>query len=395
MSDTTENLTAFLAGLPLRPTVVALGEPMHGSEDILRARYAVARDLVANHGYRAVAVESDFHLAPEVDDVIEGRSADLDRAMDRGLSHEYVHQNSATREFLTWLREFNESSDDPVRFYGFDAPLEMQAAPSPREYLLRLHRALAAVDPDRAGDDRARQIVEAAGDDAAWADDRGMHDARASVGRSQEAYRLRVIADDLCAELETAVPLLDTEQDRLWWARADARTGVGLLRYHALMADDVPQRFGRLSAQRDAMMAANLVAIADRERGRGGVVALAHNLHLRAGISRMSMGGRELAFCSAGALAQNRLGNRYVFVAGGIGSAPGRGIDSPRADTVEGRLYRHQRAWAHLYRADELAALVDGARTRGDRDDRGAYFPLEIDGVADADGVLFLKDVRA
>ena len=35
--------------------------------------------------------------------------------------------------------------DAPVRFYGFDGPMEMAAAPSPRAFLLRLRAAVAEV----------------------------------------------------------------------------------------------------------------------------------------------------------------------------------------------------------------------------------------------------------
>ncbi|BDH56279.1 erythromycin esterase family protein [Tsukamurella sp. PLM1] len=280
-----------------------------------------------------------------------------------------------------------------MRFYGFDGPMEMAAAPSPREYVLRLHAAVVAADGGAPV--HTAEIEELAGADARWTDESAMYHAERSVGRTPEADRLRLLADDLCAAADACGPALAPSGESRFRVAADARTAVGLLRYHAIMATDTPDRLGRLSAQRDAMMGANLLAIAEREAGRGPTVVFAHNLHLQREPSEMRMGPHRVRWFSAGAQAAARLGGAYRFVPMAIGAAPAHGLGAPAPGTVEGELYRHQTAAARLYRAADLAGPAECATERTDRDARGAYFPLAPEHLADADGVLFLREVRA
>jgi hypothetical protein len=86
-------------------------------------------------------------------------------------------------------------------------------------------------------------------------------DPAQSIGRSAGARRLRLIADDLVALFDTQAPqpgAQDRERAALY-----GRTATGLLRYHHWMAEASPARWTRLSALRDAMMAANLRAVAE------------------------------------------------------------------------------------------------------------------------------------
>ncbi|CAM3775590.1 erythromycin esterase family protein [Tsukamurella ocularis] len=386
------DLVSFLDALTTPTRVLALGEPMHGSEEILRARNAVIEDLVLRGGYRSIAVESDLHRAPLVNDYLAGADVDLRRVLDEGFSHPYVHDLDATGELLRALRGLNRTLETPVRFYGFDGPMEMAAAPSPRAFLLRLRAALAEVAPGIVGEPELDALL---GDDARWTEEAAMYEADRGVGRTGAADRLRLLADDLCAVLDAQAPELAARAEDWWWLRADAATAVGLLRYHAIMATDTPDRLGRLSAQRDAMMGHNLVAIARREAPRGGTVAFAHNLHLQRGPSEMRMGPHPVRWFSAGAQAAARLGDGYRFVAIGIGAAPAHGLAAPAPGTVEGELCRDHGGPARLYPGPDLAERLRGASARADRDALGAYFPLEPERIAATDAVLFIPEVRA
>ncbi|CAM3315885.1 erythromycin esterase family protein [Tsukamurella hominis] len=386
------DLVSFLDDAPTPTRLLALGEPMHGSEEILRARNAAIEDLVLRGGYRSIAVESDLHRAPLVNDYLAGAEIDLDRVLDEGFSHPYVHALEATGELLRTLRALNRTQETPVRFYGFDGPMEMAAAPSPRAYLLRLRAALAEVAPGVVAESELEALL---GDEARWTDERAMYEADRGVGRTVDADRLRLLADDLCAVLDAHAPELAEREDEWWWLRADAATAVGLLRYHAIMATDTPDRLGRLSAQRDVMMGRNLLAIVDREARRGGTLASAHNLHLQRGASEMRMGPHTVRWFSGGAQAAARLGDGYRHVAMAIGAAPAHGLAAPAPGTVEGELARDAAAAPRLYSGPELAERLRGAPVRADRDALGAYFPLDADRLAEADGVLFLPEVRA
>lgn len=82
-------------------------------------------------------------------------------------------------------------------------------------------------------------------------------------------------------------------------ARVLATTVIGLLTYHAAMAEPgtQSQRIGRLLAVRDALMAQNLLDILALERDRGRVLVSAHNVHLQRSPSRWDThwDGQDLA----------------------------------------------------------------------------------------------------
>jgi hypothetical protein len=158
---------------------------------------------------------------------------------------------------------------------------------------------------DRRGDliSDAAHAVDAAsllGADDRWTNPAAMTDPSQSVGQAPEAGQLRLLADDLAALLDTQTPHLIAASSRDDWDRARmyGRTATGLLRYHFWMADASPSRMARLLGLRDSMMAANLLAIAER----GPALVHAHNGHLQRDKSRMQLGGLPLEWWSAGAI---------------------------------------------------------------------------------------------
>ena len=185
------------------------------------------------------------------------------------------------------------------------------------------------------------------------------------------------------ALLDTQMPRLIAATSRDDWDRARlyGRTATGLLRYHYWMADTSPARMTRLSALRDAMMAANLLAIAER----GPALVLAHNLHLQRDKSTMRMGDLPLEWWSAGAIV----------------SAPGRPVRLP------GHGPRHDPATTPRPRTPSRASCT---RSRGTtpsstpaawprpstepapRVSPGfGYFPLDPAQLATIDGIVFVK----
>lgn len=102
------------------------------------------------------------------------------------------------------------------------------------------------------------------------------------------------------------------------------------------MADTSPARMTRLLATRDAMMAGNLLALAER----GPALVSAHNSHIQRTRSALRMWDHPLLeWWSAGALVSARLGERYAFLATALGTIRHHGVDTPSPDTLEGLLY--------------------------------------------------------
>ncbi len=365
-------VSAFLRALPARPLLLGLGEARHFVEELGEVRNEIFRHLVEHEGYRSFAIESDCLMGLVVDDYLATGKGALDDVMERGFSHRFG-ESAANRELVRWMRAYNEEHEEKLRFFGFDGPLEYWAA-SPRQALTALHALLDGPLPCT-----LETLDTLLGPDERWSDEAAAMDPARSIGRSEEAQRLRVIADDLVALLETQAPRLsaaDRERAELY-----ARTAVGLLRYHHGMADDSPARWSRLSALRDAMMAANLRAVAEH----GPALVFSSNLHLQRGRSSMAFGDQVLEWWSAGALTATHLGDRYAFLASALGTA---GEDVPAPDTVEGVL--STLPWEHaLVDARRLAGAVADAAPRVSRD--FAYFPLDPAGLAAIDGVVFLR----
>ncbi|MEW2418154.1 erythromycin esterase family protein [Streptomyces sp. NPDC046866] len=376
--------------LPTRPRLLALGEPTHGEETLLGLRNALFRQLVEQAGYRTIAMEVDCMKGRVVDDYVTSGTGTLEEAMEHGFSHGWG-AFAGNRELVRWMRAYNDGRPAPeqLRFAGFDGPLEITGAESPRQALTALHDHLAAhLDPDLLP--CTRDALDALlGTDDRWTDPAAMRDPGRSAGRSDEARRLRLLADDLTALLDQQAPHLLTaaspeERER---AHLYARTATGLLRYHHWMADTSPARLARLVSARDQMMADNLLALA----ARGPALVHAHNSHLQRDRSTMRMGGAPLHWWGAGALVGARLGSAYAFVATALGTIRHRGVDAPPPDTVEGLLYALP-GDHHLVDPRGLAAALAPAPPAHRTSPWFGYAPLDPAHLAHVDGLVFVRD---
>lgn len=377
--------------LGTRPRLLALGEPTHGEDTLLDVRNDLFRQCVEQAGYRWIVVESDCVAGLLVDEYVTSGRGTLDEAVEHGFSHGFG-ASEANRELVRWMRAYNEGrpAGDQVRFGGFDSPLEITGAASPRRCLTALHAHLAAhVGPGLlpcTADDLDRLL----GADERWTDPAAMRDPSRSVGRSPQARELRLVADDLTELLEEQRPRLLAAAPREEVDRAGlyGRTAVGLLRYHRWMADTSPARMARLVGVRGRMMADNLLAVAER----GPALVFAHNAHLQRHESSMLMGGRRLEWWSAGALAAARLGADYAFLATAVGTIRHRGVGVPPGDTLEGVLYGLPED-VFVLGSRELAAVLGDPRPAPRVSPWFGYAPLDPAHLTGADAVVFVRDL--
>ena len=401
-------LGSFLGSLGARPRLLGLGEPMHGEEEFPLLRNRAFRRLVEREGYLSVAIESDCLAALEVDAYVAGGEGSLDDVTETGFSHGFGAFDS-NRELVAWMREHNRNRtpEDRLRFYGFDAPMEITGAASPRQALAALHGYLAAhLEADSLPCD-LQTVDRLVGDDGRWTDPAAAMDPSRSVGASGEAGELRLLADDLGALLTSESPrLVAAASEEDWWrACLHGRTAAGLLRYHAAMADGSGPRaaqISRLMGRRDAMMSENLRAITAREARRGPTLVFAHNGHLRKDRSEFLLpaewGGGTVSWWGAGAISSAQMGDRYAFLASAVGSAPERGLGVPDPDTLEGALYAvaegrcifgsKRLAESVRARSPKLTPRTDASADRG-------YSALDPDRLDGTDGVVFVRDVRS
>ncbi|GAB3452186.1 erythromycin esterase family protein [Streptomonospora sediminis] len=378
--------------LPLRPRLLALGEPTHGADALLELRNDLFRKLVEQEGYRTIALESDCMMGLAVDDYVTSGTGTLDGAMEHGISHEWG-AFAGNRELVRWMRAYNDGrpASQQVRFAGFDGPLEITGAASPRQALTALRAYLAARVDSGLLPCTAETLDRLLGADDQWTDPAAMLDPAQSAGRSPEANGLRLLADDLVALLETQAPHLaaTSAPEDLARARLYGRTATGLLRYHYWMADTSPSRMAQLLGVRDSMMAANLLALADE---RGPTLVNAHNAHLQRNKSSMRMGGETpVDWWSAGAIVSARLGEDYAFLATALGTFHDQGVEAPPPDTVEGLLYALGQEHCLVDARSLSAALADAAPAPRVSPWFG-YAPLDPACLAGNDGIVFVKD---
>ncbi|WP_068155061.1 erythromycin esterase family protein [Rhodococcus phenolicus] len=370
----------LLAARSRPPSVFALGEPTHGIAAFPLLRNDILWHLV-ERGCRSIVLETDVFAASIVDDYVNGAPGVVDTVLATGFSHGFgvVPGN---RELVEQIRAHNagRAPEDRVRFHGFDAPLEFSGAPSPRGALTSVVEYLPA--PMRPGS--ARDLDVLLGDDADWTNEAAMFDPAASIGTSERARSLRIVADDLAGALHRAGPLLRPADPKGYDdAAARARTASGLLRYHAAMATAAPDRIGNLLGVRAEMMAANLLAIVESEQRRGPSLLFAHNVHLQRMASGMQVGAQQATWCSAGALAGLELGERYLFVAtdAAPGSEPGT-LQHALAGATGRRA---------LFPAPELRDALPAGIGAGDPIVPG-HIPLTRADLDGADAVVFVAD---
>jgi len=101
--------------------VVLLGECSHGTSEFYRARAAITRRLIEEHGFTIVAVEADWPDAAAIDrNVRWRRSARGGRAVQRFPT--WMWRNIEVEDFTRWLRRRNAPLEPEQRtgFYGLD-----------------------------------------------------------------------------------------------------------------------------------------------------------------------------------------------------------------------------------------------------------------------------------
>ncbi|HSD57612.1 MAG TPA: erythromycin esterase family protein [Methanotrichaceae archaeon] len=324
--------------------LLGFGEALHGGEDILILRNRLFQRLVEAHGYSAIAIESSFPRARVVNEYVHGCGpTSYEAVQDAGFSHGFG-KLEANRELVEWMKAYNADSSHRIKlqFYGFDSPTEMMSSDSPRQLLHFVLDYLASIN-SASGQERRERIDTLLGRDADWENPAAAMDPTKSVGLSPAAIALRIETEDLISELQVRRPELVAESDEGRYLEAVQYATVArqLLNYHASVAQgpgDSAKRIVRLLGIRDASMADNLVYAVSRERGRGKVLAFAHNSHLKLGMAEWQLGTHALSWWPAGAQLHECFGSRYAVIGTALGVSDANGIGQPEAGTLEARL---------------------------------------------------------
>ena len=345
--DSSQTLNAsvdrVMASLGASVKLLGLGEALHGGEDILMLRNRLFQRLVKKHGFSAIAMESSFPRARLVNEYVAGRGpASYDALREAGFSHGFG-KLGANRELVEWMRSYNADGAHSVKlhFYGFDSPTEMMFSDSPAQVLHFALDYLASIDRASSEEQRLR-IDQALGQDSDWENPAAMMDPTKSVGLSPAATALRIETEDLIAQLQMRRPELVAKSNESLYLEAMqyATLARQLLNYHAALArrSESSRRIVQGLGLRGAMMADNLAYAVARERGRGKVLAFAHNSHLQCGKAEWQLGTDLLTWWPAGAHLDEIFGPGYAVIGSAVGVSDANGIGQPQAGTLEALL---------------------------------------------------------
>ena len=265
------NALTALAQRAARAKVVLIGESSHGTRDFYAMRAALTEQLIAAHGFRAVALEADWPDTFRAHRYVAGRSEDADA--DQALSDfrrfpAWMWRNETMRDFVGWLADFNRvrPANGRAGLFGLD--------------LYSLHASIEAV----------LAYLDGA-DPAAAARARARYACFEHFGDSPQGYGLAVTHGADSCEDEAVAQLVDLRHQALRLPRAagnapdeevfsaeqNARLVMNAERYYRAMYR------GRESTWnlRDAHMADTLEALRERmPQAAEGIVVWAHNSHL-------------------------------------------------------------------------------------------------------------------
>ena len=133
--------------------LVLLGEATHGTAEFYRARAAITRRLIEKHGFCIVAVEADWPDMAGVDRYIRHRSAEPSVQEAFARFPDWMWRNAEFRDFVEWLRAYNQSHPDDARIElrGLDVYSLGASVAAVLRYLDRVDPAAAARARERYG----------------------------------------------------------------------------------------------------------------------------------------------------------------------------------------------------------------------------------------------------
>jgi len=327
--------------------VVLIGEASHGTSEFYRARAAITRRLIEQHGFSIVAVEADWPDAARIDCHCRQREpiAWAENAFKRFPS--WMWRNREVDGFVRWLREHNAAltAEQRVEFRGLDV---YSLGSSMREVLDYLDRT----DPAAAAAARRRY-----GCLSPWQEDPADYGRNVMLG--QPSCENAVI-EQLQALLTQRLAYIDQDGERFFNAERNARVVLAAEHYYRAMYRGSTESWNL----RDRHMFDTLRALLDRRGADAKAVVWAHNSHIgNAAATSMGWGGEF----NIGELCRTAFGRDAVL----IGMATDRG-EVAAADNWDEPMRRKQvipsrpDSWEQLFlRAGVPASLTDW------RDDRG------------------------
>ncbi len=282
--------------------VVLLGEASHGTSEFYRARAAITRRLIENHGFNIVAVEADWPDAAAIDRHVRGLPARARNVVPFSRFPTWMWRNKDVDDFVAWLKRRNAAlpAERRARFHGLDL---YSMSNSMAEVLAYLDR----VDPQAAAQARARY-----GCLAPWSQEPAAY-GRAALAEGHarcEAPVMKVLMDLLRKELDYA----RDDGDSFFDAAQNARVVSDAEKYYRVMYYGSHESWNL----RDTHMFQTLRQILDHVGPEAKAVVWAHNSHI--GDARVTEMGARRGELNIGQLCREEWGDDAALIGFGTHS---------------------------------------------------------------------------
>lgn len=245
-------------------SVVLLGEATHGTSEFYRARAAITRRLITEHGFTVVALEADWPDAARIDNYVRHHAARPQRGDPFTRFPTWMWRNAEMLELADWLRGYNEQqpAEAQVSVHGLDVYSLGESIHAVLAYLDR-------VDPEEAAAARRRY-----GCLTPWQDDPTDY-GKAVVYGGRPTCEAKVV-EQLRELLEQRLAYLVADGEAWFDATQNARVVRAAERYYRIMYKGSTESWNL----RDRHMFDTLQAVT-AHRGYGTkAVVWAHNSHI-------------------------------------------------------------------------------------------------------------------
>uniref|UniRef100_B0SYI8 Erythromycin esterase n=1 Tax=Caulobacter sp. (strain K31) TaxID=366602 RepID=B0SYI8_CAUSK len=283
--------------------VVLLGEGSHGTSEFYRARAAITRRLIEQHGFEIVAVEADWPDAAAIDRHVRLKPHQAMTPAPFTRFPTWMWRNTEVEAFTRWLRDHNAGKpvDHRVGFYGLDL-YNMRAS------MAAVLAYLDEVDPAAAAEARDRYACM-----SPW------NAAPATYGRAalSEGYAIceRQVVSILVDLVRKAADYAAQDGETLFDATQNARLVVDAERYYRAMYYGAHESWNL----RDRHMFETLDRVLRLRGPEAKAVVWAHNSHI--GDARYTEMGAARGELNIGQLCRERFGSDAVLI--GLGTHGG------------------------------------------------------------------------
>lgn len=276
--------------------IVLLGEASHGTSEFYRARAAITRRLIEQHGFSIVAVEADWPDAAMIDRHVRHRPPVEGGAAPFQRFPTWMWRNTEFLAFVDWLRSHNAglADADQTRFYGLDIY-------GLSESIAAVLRYLDSVDPAAARIARERYACL-----GPWQKDPAVY-GRAALNAGYARCEALVVAQ-LGDLLKKRLDYSCEDGERFFDAAQNARLVAAAERYYRAMYYGGPKSWNL----RDTHMFETLCHTLDRGGSHARVVVWAHNSHI--GDARATEMGRVHDEINLGQLCRARFGDAAALI---------------------------------------------------------------------------------